>query len=112
MDDVIGRSGILNLEEHEALQYEKPIPSKKFPNWVTKTPKCVHPYEVENTGTQSLTRQKDVGDVDNSNLGDVDYMDVSYDFELNLSTNLESISFEEVVTCDEWKEAMKNEYDI
>ena len=38
-------------------------------------------------------------------------MDVSFDCELNLSTNFEPTSFIEVDACDEWKEAMKNEYD-
>jgi hypothetical protein len=38
-------------------------------------------------------------------------MDVSYDFELNLSTNIEPTSFEEVSSHDEWKEAMQKEYD-
>jgi hypothetical protein len=38
-------------------------------------------------------------------------MDVSYDCELNLSTNLELTSFKEVASHDEWKEPMKKEYD-
>jgi hypothetical protein len=38
-------------------------------------------------------------------------MDVSYDCELNLSTNLESTSLEEATSHDEWKEAMHKEYD-
>eukprot|EP00253_Pinus_taeda_P015412 PITA_15412 len=38
-------------------------------------------------------------------------MDVSYDFELNLSTDFESTSFKEVASHDEWKEAMQKEYD-
>jgi hypothetical protein len=38
-------------------------------------------------------------------------MDVSYDCELNLSTNFEPTSFEEVVFYDEWKEAMQKDYD-
>ena len=37
-------------------------------------------------------------------------MDVSYDCELNLSTNFEPTSFEEVVSHDECKEVMKKEY--
>jgi hypothetical protein len=37
-------------------------------------------------------------------------MDVSYDCELNLSTNFEPISFKEVVS-HEWKEAMQKKYD-
>jgi hypothetical protein len=38
-------------------------------------------------------------------------MDVSYDCELNLCTNLELTSFEETTYHDEWKEAMVKEYD-
>jgi hypothetical protein len=33
-------------------------------------------------------------------------MDVSYDYELNLSINFEPTSFEEVASNNEWKEAM------
>jgi hypothetical protein len=33
-------------------------------------------------------------------------MDISYDCELNLSTNFEPTSFEEVDFYDEWKESM------
>ena len=38
-------------------------------------------------------------------------MDVSFDCEFNLSTNVEPTSFEEASTLVEWKEAMQNEYD-
>jgi hypothetical protein len=38
-------------------------------------------------------------------------MDVSYDGELNLSTNLELNSFEEATSHDEWKEGIEKEYD-
>ena len=41
------------------------------------------------------------GNVDNSNLGDVDDMDVSYDCELILYTNLEPPFFEESASHDE-----------
>ena len=41
----------------------------------------------------------------------VEYMDVSYDCELNLSTNHESTFFKEATSQDEWKEAMWKEYD-
>jgi hypothetical protein len=58
-----------------------------------------------------LTRQDDRGDVEDLDLGDVNDMQVSYNCELNLPTNFESTSFEEVVSHDEWKEAMQNEYD-
>eukprot|EP00253_Pinus_taeda_P024911 PITA_24911 len=37
-------------------------------------------------------------------------MDVSYDFELNLSTDFEPTSFKEAASHDEWKEAMQKEY--
>ena len=40
-----------------------------------------------------ISSRQDGGDVDNSNLGDVDDMYVSYDCELNLSNNLELNSF-------------------
>ena len=38
-------------------------------------------------------------------------MDVSYNCELNLSTDFEPTSFKEVASHDGWKEAMQNEYD-
>ena len=38
-------------------------------------------------------------------------MNVSFDCELNLSTNFEPTSFIESAACDEWKESMQNEYD-
>jgi len=38
-------------------------------------------------------------------------MDVSYDCELNLSTDFEPTSFKEAAFHDEWKEAMQKEYD-
>jgi hypothetical protein len=38
-------------------------------------------------------------------------MDVSYDCELNLSTNHEPTSFKKSTSHDEWKEAMQKEYD-
>lgn len=38
-------------------------------------------------------------------------MDVSYDCELNLSTDFEPTSFKEVASHDEWKEAMQKKYD-
>jgi hypothetical protein len=78
--------------------------------WLTKTLESVHPDEVRKTRTKMSSRQ-DGGNVDNSNSDDVDDMYVSYDCELNLSTNLESTSFKYVVSHDEWKEAMQKEYD-
>eukprot|EP00253_Pinus_taeda_P032392 PITA_32392 len=38
-------------------------------------------------------------------------MDVSYDCELNLSTDFEPTSFKEAFSHDEWKEAMQKEHD-
>eukprot|EP00253_Pinus_taeda_P012484 PITA_12484 len=38
-------------------------------------------------------------------------MDVSYDCELNLSTDFETTSFKEAASHDAWKEAMQKEYD-
>jgi hypothetical protein len=46
-------------------------------------------------GTKMSSKQ-DGGNIDNSNSGVVDDMDVSYDCELNLSTDLEPTSFKEV----------------
>jgi hypothetical protein len=50
-----------------------------------------------------LSPKQNGGNVDNSNSGDVDDMDVSYDCELNLSTKLEPTSFEEATSHYEWK---------
>jgi hypothetical protein len=41
-----------------------------------------------------MSSRQDGGKVDNSNLGDIDDMDVSYNCDLNLYTNLEPTSFE------------------
>jgi hypothetical protein len=72
---------------------KQPGPSQKGPpKWLTKTLESVHPDEVGKTGTR-LSSKQDGGNVDNSNSSDVDDMDVSYDCELNLSTNLEPTSF-------------------
>jgi hypothetical protein len=38
-------------------------------------------------------------------------MEVSFDYELNLSTNIEPTSFGEAASHDEWKESMQKEYD-
>ena len=38
-------------------------------------------------------------------------MDVAYNFELNLSTDLELTSFKEVASHVEWNEAMQKEHD-
>eukprot|EP00253_Pinus_taeda_P034343 PITA_34343 len=86
-----------------------PGPSQKGPpKWLTKTLESVHPDEIGKTGTRNSNRQNGV-DVDDSN-SPVD-MDVSYDCELNLSTDFEPTSFKEAASHDEWKEAMQKEYD-
>ena len=82
----------------------------KSSKWATKTLESVHRYEFGNIEKISSAIHEDGGVVDNSTLGDVEYMDVSYDCELNLSSNLEP-TFENDITCDEWKESMQNEYD-
>jgi hypothetical protein len=76
---------------------EKPRPSQKVPKWLIKTLKIVCLDKFGKTCTRSSIRQDDGGDVN--------YMDVSYDCELNLSTNFEPTSFEESTSHDEWKEA-------
>jgi len=73
-----------------------------------KTLESVHPDEIGKTGTRNSNRQNG-GDVDDSN-SPVD-MDVSYDCELNLSTDFEPTSFKAATSHDEWKEAMQKEYD-
>jgi hypothetical protein len=113
LDDVIERIEKLSLDENStpSQSTEQPGPSQKGPpKWLIKTLESVHPDEVGKTGTRSSSRQ-DGGDVDNSNSGDVDDMDVSYDCDLNLSTNFEPTSFEEATSHDEWKESMQKEYD-
>jgi hypothetical protein len=108
LDDVIERIENMRLDENStpSQSTEQPEPSHKGPpNWLTKTLECVHPIEVGKTRTIMYSKQ-DGGNVDNSNLGDVDDMDVSYDCELNLSTNLEPTSFKEAPYHDEWKESM------
>eukprot|EP00253_Pinus_taeda_P024709 PITA_24709 len=109
LSDMIDRIGRLNLDSVPTQSTEQPGPSQKSPpKWLTKTLESVHPDEVGKTGTRNSTRQNG-GDVDDSD-SPVD-MDVSYDCELNLSTDFEPTSFEEVASYDEWKEAMQKEYD-
>ena len=112
MDDVIERRiGKLRLDENSAPSQstEQLRPSQKGPpKWLTKTLESVHLDEVRKKATR-LSSKQDGGNVDNSNSGDD--MDVSYDCELNLSTNHESTSFKEATSHDEWKEAMQKEYD-
>jgi hypothetical protein len=65
---------------------EQPGPSQKGPpKCLIKTLESVNPYEVVKIGTICSIRQD--GD-------DANDMDVSYDCELNLSTNFEPTSFE------------------
>eukprot|EP00253_Pinus_taeda_P009544 PITA_09544 len=106
--DVINRIGRLNLDLVPTQSAEQHGPSEKGPpKQLTKTLGIVHPDEVK-IGTRNSKRQNG-GDVDDSN-SLVD-MDVSYDCELNLSIDFEQISFKEVASHDEWKEAMQKEYD-
>jgi hypothetical protein len=108
LDDVLERIERLNLDGNATPSQliEKLGQSHKCPKWLIKTLESVHPDEVGKTRTISSTRQDDGVDVDNSYSSDVNDMDVSYDCELNLSTNFEPTSFEEIVSHDEWKEAM------
>eukprot|EP00253_Pinus_taeda_P011236 PITA_11236 len=108
LSDVIDRIGRLNLDSVPTQSTEQPRPSQKGPpKWLTKTLESVHPDEIGKTGTRNSNRQIG-GDVDDSN-SPVD-MDVSYDCELNLSTDFEPTSFKEAASHDEWKEAMQKEY--
>ena len=109
LSDVIDRIGRLNLHLVPNQSTEQPVPSQKGPpKWLTKTLESVHPDEIGKIGTRNSNRQNG-GDVDDSN-SPVD-MDVSYDCELNLSTDFEPTSFKEATSHDEWKEAMQKEYD-
>jgi hypothetical protein len=113
LDDVIEKIEKLRLDEKStpSQSAEQPGPSQKgLPKWLKKTLESFHLDEVKKTGTRLSSKQYG-GNVDSSKLGDVDYMDVSYDCELNLSTNIEPNSFKEVDSHDEWKDSMKKEYD-
>jgi hypothetical protein len=102
---VIDRIGRLNLDSAPTQSTEQPGPSQKGPpKWLTKTLESVHPDEVGKTGTRSSTRQNG-GDVDDSD-SPVD-MDVSYDCELNLSTDFEPTSFKEVLLMMNGKKRCK-----
>jgi hypothetical protein len=108
LDDVIKRIEKLRLDENSTPSQspKKPGPSHKvLPKWLTKKLESVHLDEVRKTRTKMSSRQ-DVGNVNNSNSGEVYDMNVSYDCELNLSTNLEPTSFEEATSNYEWKESM------
>jgi hypothetical protein len=89
---------------------EKPRPSQKGPKWLIKTLEIMHTNEVGKIGTTNSIRQ-DVGDVDNLDSGDVNDMDVSFDCELNLSTNIEPTLFEQDASHDEKRESIQKEYD-
>ena len=100
---MIERIEKLSLEENSAQSQsvEKNGPSQKVPpKWLPKTLESVHLYEVGKTGTR-ISSRKYGGNVDNSNSGDVDDMDVSYHCELSFSTNLELTSFKEATSHDE-----------
>jgi hypothetical protein len=114
LDDTIERIEKLRLDENSTPSQlaEQPEPSHKGPQkCLTKILEIVHPDEVGKTGTRLSSRQ-DGGNVDNSNSGDVYDMNVSYDSELILSTDLEPTSFKEATSHDEWKESMQKEYDV
>jgi hypothetical protein len=105
LDNVIERFQKPSLDENStpSQSTEQLGPSKKSqPKWLRKTLESVHPNEVKKTRTRSSSRQDG---------GDVDDIDVSYDFDLNLSTNFEPTSFKEATFHGEWKEAMHKEYD-
>eukprot|EP00253_Pinus_taeda_P033831 PITA_33831 len=109
LSDVIDIIGRVNLDSVPTQSTKQRGPSEKGPpKWLTKTLESVHPDEVGKTGTRNSNRQNG-GDVDDSD-SPVD-MDVSYDCELNLSTDFEPTFFKEVAFHDEWKEAMQKEYD-
>ena len=100
---MIERVGRLNFQDNEALPIEQLGPSQKFLKWVTKILESVDLDEIRNKITWSSTRRENGGDAYNSNLGDVEDMDVSYDCELNLSINLVTTSFEKVASHAKWK---------
>eukprot|EP00253_Pinus_taeda_P007929 PITA_07929 len=107
LSDVIDRIGRLNLDSVPTQSTEQFGPYENGPpKWLTKTLESVHPDEVGKAGTRN---SQNGGDVDDSN-SPVD-MDVSYDCELNLSTDFEPTFFKVVASHDEWKEAMQKEYD-
>jgi len=108
VDDVIERIEKLRLDENsKPSQSTKQYgPSQKFTQkWLIKTLESVHLDEIGKTRTR-LSSKQDGGNVDNSNSGDVEDMDASYDCELNLCTNHELSSFKEDTSHDEWKESM------
>jgi hypothetical protein len=100
LDDVIERIETLNLDKNStpSQSTEQYGPSHKCsPKWFIKTLESVHLDEVEKTRTKSFTRQ-DGGDVDNLDSIFVDDINVSYDYDLFLSTNFEPTSFEEATS--------------
>jgi hypothetical protein len=105
LDDVIERIERMNFDGNAtpSQSMEQLGPSQKYPKWHIKTLESVHPNEVGKIGTKISTRQDDGGGVDNSDSGDVNDMGVSFDCELNLSTNIEPTSFQDNAFHDEWK---------
>jgi hypothetical protein len=88
---VIERNEKLKLDEKStpSQSTEQPRSSQKGPTkWITKTFESVHPDQAGNIGTTMSSRQYG-GNVDNSNSCDGYEMDVSYNCELNLYTNIE-----------------------
>ena len=109
LDDLI--EGIVNI----SLEYngapsqfvEQPRTSHKIPKLATKTVESVHIGEVGNTGMRNSTRQNDGGYANDSTSRDVEnphldnYMEASFDYELNLCANCEPTSFEEATSHEE-----------
>ena len=66
---------------------------------------------------RSSVRQDDGGNANDLNSINVEdpnsgnNMEASFDCELDLSTNYEPTSFEEVIFGGEWKESIQNKYD-
>ena len=105
LSDVIDEIGRLNFDSIPTQSNEQPRPSQKGPpKWLTKTLENVRPDEVGKTGTRSSTTQNG-GDVDDFD-SPVD-MNVSYNCELNLSTDIEPTSFKVAASHDEWNEVMQ-----
>eukprot|EP00253_Pinus_taeda_P003682 PITA_03682 len=109
LSDVIDRIGRLNLDSLPTQSTEQPGPSQKGPpKWLTKTLESVHPDEIGKTGTINANRQNG-GDVDDSN-SPID-MDVSYDCELNLSTDLNQLPLKKLLLMMKGKKQCKRNFD-
>jgi hypothetical protein len=92
--DVIERIEMLSLDDNSSPSHsvEKLGPSQRGPpKWLTKTLESVHLDEVRKIRTRISSRQYG-GNVDNSNPGDLDNMDVSCDCELNYLLTLDQLA--------------------